>query len=1189
MVVTKWRAIEKREISEKQAGTLGGHWSQYYSLKSRVPSNKLLEFNTENPNKILKFLLDGVVSIEEGQSVTFISGQRYGTSENIDDDPIFFNSSITGYFVKKNKEIYFRPLNGNHFYDFVSVQRNNPLISHKQIIKNTGDRVPLNYYDIKLTENKKVAHGREFFELMQSYTISRIQENKAGSDPNDGHVPENVSNIEKFMNGILTVIQQPEEIKYGSFRTTYEYIEHAGHYVQLYNPKLIKNGKKNVCFWNCIKKITNFNFRQLNAIAKEILNWDIKSRINYSVTLEEIIKITNHLREKYSFDIYLTNKTYSNLENPEHQFISYNPNALLEFDEITQTYVPTVFYKGEWAPVSSGKVGGILFVQDSHVSILVGITPIGVCPHCTKEFTPHEISGKKKHTCSLNSRFEKYFQKDSELHVCDTEGRVNINYRSEPISFQVKVRSRDEAEFYLGLDSMRNFILNLIEKDEPCTIIFHNGSNYDAILLFVEVLGIDHKYIDMDSVIMGGGLKSFVINGNIHVVDSCKHISGKLSDLCKDFNLSQDDSKISAVQVLNDQGELITLDSTQLLLHRSDPKKDDFLSPSEYIEFLQANPTWMEAFKQYSINDVISLAQIWELYTQALRDISGISDLSPENFITAPQLAKKILDTVNKRERQRIINEFTTQHKLSFSLDPKNQNIVSVPGQIVSIKSPQELKRKLFDQTVHYQNKFDRKIPITKIPKDINIDLDELLGDESMYSQLIFYSPAPAKVPIFDVRGMFHDKFLKLLHKNLVSEENIDSLFTQLINTHIVKPRAINQVIEDPNYENLSYKLKQKSEEQLMLVEAVIGGISYFKSKQKFTEETVYDYDVVSLYPYVMRNFMYPYGPGCKVTLNQTYSQEDAPYFEKFGVYRCINIFCNREFISDVPVTQNGILNWTPMPSIPFKTLTSVDIKRILEQGGSLTITEGFEYDYVHNPFKVYVDLFFARKQAEDLKGDGANASIRNVCKLMLNSIFGKFMRTKSNSKWHKSHNIVDVIKNNVEHAFFIPSQDLYWYRTTQEVYDCPIQLGIFVLAHSRNYMQSLFDQVGRENVLVSETDSIFIYKSIGEKAGLTLPTDKTPTNLGAFSIAGTASEIWAAGKKCYLLKDYLKNKPGSKVKPFQVTCKGVPEKFRTQEMFETLLKDGSAIITDIPIWRRNLFQNHCEPGIYIKPGNKKI
>ena len=175
-----------------------------------------------------------------------------------------------------------------------------------------------------------------------------------------------------------------------------------------------------------------------------------------------------------------------------------------------------------------------------------------------------------------------------------------------------------------------------------------------------------------------------------------------------------------------------------------------------------------------------------------------------------------------------------------------------------------------------------------------------------------------------------------------------------------------------------------------------------------------------------------------------------------------------------------------------------------------------------------------------------------------------------------------------------------------------PIQFGVFILAHSRELMQDYFEIIGKDNVIASETDSIYSRKSaLHNLLVSTHPLYRIGKELGNMDLEeNNIIDSYFLGKKCYALKIQGKDKDGKVTVKTKFRLKGVPSNFLRWEAYERLHRDCQVTFplvneatgkpfdivdkngfTEDPamiLWNRVLFNGHTS-GVSMKKMTKTV
>lgn len=192
------------------------------------------------------------------------------------------------------------------------------------------------------------------------------------------------------------------------------------------------------------------------------------------------------------------------------------------------------------------------------------------------------------------------------------------------------------------------------------------------------------------------------------------------------------------------------------------------------------------------------------------------------------------------------------------------------------------------------------------------------------------------------------------------------------------------------------YPLTQQ--EYMMTKKALKGGRTDFRqllvelTPEQFDQGHRIRYkDVVSMYPYVMISTTLPYGKH-RISTNQPPSLLTPQFLANFcGIIRCAIAPPRYTYMhSPVIVSHSpaGKLLSTLLPIVD-TTITSIELKKAMEMGYTVGfIYEIHEYKGTKELFQSYIRDFIAKKQQA---GREKNAGLKQVTKIMLNSLWGKF------------------------------------------------------------------------------------------------------------------------------------------------------------------------------------------------------
>lgn len=412
----------------------------------------------------------------------------------------------------------------------------------------------------------------------------------------------------------------------------------------------------------------------------------------------------------------------------------------------------------------------------------------------------------------------------------------------------------------------------------------------------------------------------------------------------------------------------------------------------------------------------------------------------------------------------------------------------------------------------------------------------------------------------------------------------------------------------------------------------IIGGISHvnlpghhFASKSLNEEpEKLALVDVVSLYVWAMLKCQYPKGKPIVTEDQREISMAMSKGY--FGVYKCTNVVMNPYIaISMFPgQKRDGGRDWNAETSsvLPEATMTNIDIHRVLtyspswldddgvtERTASLTIKSGIYWTESYNPFEWLNKITDIKKEQDLLKElpesderkKQYNVVLREACKLIGNSTYGKMMERSVNYVWDEYDTMYSYIRSIPEDTADFSSLHncngrLYCKTAEKSEKELPpLQFGVFILAHTRNLMQNYFDMVGRGNIIATETDSIYCRRSaLKSLEQSTYPLYRIGKEVGNMNLeCDNIIEGYFLGKKCYCIKYTHKGKVKEKYR-----LKGVPSSMLSWAAYEDLYRDHTvsfprpaekpASAPALVMWRRILFSGR-RSGVVMQTVRKTI
>ena len=281
-------------------------------------------------------------------------------------------------------------------------------------------------------------------------------------------------------------------------------------------------------------------------------------------------------------------------------------------------------------------------------------------------------------------------------------------------------------------------------------------------------------------------------------------------------------------------------------------------------------------------------------------------------------------------------------------------------------------------------------------------------------------------------------------------------------------------------------------------------------------------YDVNSLYPWAMYECLLPYG--YPVFFEGKYQHDDRHPLYIVHMRCCfelkpehlptLQLKNNRRFLETEYLTSSRVMVGDHEVNDPIEMwLTSVDYD-LLKDHYELTEVEyinGFKFKAAVGMFKDYIDYWMHIKET-------TTGALRQLAKLMLNSLYGKFA---TNPKARKKLPYLDAGDNVVRYRLDDPEE-------RDPVYTA---MGCFITAYARNKTirsaQSVYDRF-----IYADTDSL---KLTGYETPEGLEIH--PTHLGAWKDEGDFQDSKWLRAKTYMVTVNGKTK---------VTCAGMPDNVKT-------------------------------------------
>jgi len=308
------------------------------------------------------------------------------------------------------------------------------------------------------------------------------------------------------------------------------------------------------------------------------------------------------------------------------------------------------------------------------------------------------------------------------------------------------------------------------------------------------------------------------------------------------------------------------------------------------------------------------------------------------------------------------------------------------------------------------------------------------------------------------------------------------------------------------------------------------GGRTSIFYKGHLTAGPYYYLDVNSMYPYVMREHLYPR------TMHKLRSVANLETLATaLRKYLCIADVTVNTPERAYQVKHHG---HAVHPVGQFRvTLTTPELSYALAHDHIVAVHHLVRYEGVPL-FRKYVDFFYQLKR--DYKADG-NAAYYHMVKLFLNSLYGKFgQRSRQMVRIEdpdpdlaKCTNQVNAGTGAVTHLYRFGST-LWYQEDTGEAYNSAPAIAAHVTAHARMYLWKLITTAGEKHVYYCDTDSLLV-----DQTGYArLQNYLDMSRLGALKVENSSSTCTLRAPKCYTLGKVTRRKgiPGKAKKRGEAT-----------------------------------------------------
>jgi hypothetical protein len=338
------------------------------------------------------------------------------------------------------------------------------------------------------------------------------------------------------------------------------------------------------------------------------------------------------------------------------------------------------------------------------------------------------------------------------------------------------------------------------------------------------------------------------------------------------------------------------------------------------------------------------------------------------------------------------------------------------------------------------------------------------------------------------------------------------------------------------------------------------GGITDCFKVGKFNENLV-KLDINSMYPYIMKNTESPIRLSYFGKYTWDLSYLDFLLKNKHIIIKCEFVLPQKyayillKFKHD-NLEKNGFL-YGNLKGV----LSTPEIEFVLKHGRIKYISEICIYDK-SNIFNDFVDFFY-RKRQEYIKDNNEIFSL--ICKMFLNSLYGKFGQRDTNYQMVEKQAITNEIKKytiydiNGEYTLIHIGDKIFKLSESDEnSYDSFVAISSLITAYARMYLIEMIMAIGRDNLYYCDTDCLIVKESAMPKLNAYINN----TQLGKLKNEGITDYAEFYRPKFYLFKGELKCKGVKHDADKRKTLSDSSDEWiieqDTFEKFKTSIKKGS-------------------------------
>lgn len=290
-------------------------------------------------------------------------------------------------------------------------------------------------------------------------------------------------------------------------------------------------------------------------------------------------------------------------------------------------------------------------------------------------------------------------------------------------------------------------------------------------------------------------------------------------------------------------------------------------------------------------------------------------------------------------------------------------------------------------------------------------------------------------------------------------------------------------------------------------------------------ENTIYEIDVNSMYPFVMQN-LFPVSE---------FFETDKPATENYIAHIKVNVKPDI-YIPVLPFRTNKLL----FPAGSFETwVTNIELEKAIAESQIIDFEyiKCFNFTEMDFVFKKYIDYFYSKRKHAKETG---NSFESGYYKRIMNHLYGRFALHKELKR------LTRITPENINQI--IPVTNSAGYMSIKSSNKSKnFALAIYVTSYARTFLFDILKKVNEKyDVLYCDTDSCYFTAFNGDEIQTVIEnTEKmfdVSNSLGSFSMNAYSSGAF------YNAKAYILNKFSDETK---VKLKGIKKEYR-QEYLET-------------------------------------